>query len=555
MSVIVKTHTLTPVGEPDIALNESQARYLVKLQTTGNSHNDNNIPTTYYIDGVRYTKTHKLPLNSTTTVVDKTVTITHNPDGTRTVNASFSTPTGISAGTITGSKSLTLPTIPRASEITVNDANIGSSTNIVINKASDNFKTTIYYKANGQDDFTKIVDKTSNQVYGWTVPTSFYALIPSSKTITCQFYAETYNEDTLIGTSSTITATFTAIGDPIINNSSAVDTNATTIALTGDNTKMVRYASNVQVSVSASGQNSATISTITVNGANVTLSGTDPKTGTIILNSVNSNTFTMIVTDSRGYTKTQTLTMDMVDYVPLTINATIKRNQPTDNKVNINFSGNYFNDTFGDENNTLSVQYRYKESTSSTWGNWTNLTATLSGNTYSGTEQISNINYQNIYNFEIRALDEINTKTITGITISKGEPVYWWDDETFNVNGDITQNGSPIIEQDSNANGSYIKYADGTMIQMGKKNIGNVTCDIAFGNLFRSDYLGVVSFPETFVSIESCEVHLENVQYASFLTTEGTATLSSSQSFYLIRATSSSVTNVVVGCHAIGKWK
>ena len=107
MAVLVDTHTLTEESY-DIASNTSTVRYLLKLKTTEGSYNVNNITTTYYIDGVKYTVTHKLPYRTTTTVIDKTVTISHNSDGTRSVTASYSVPTNISAGTMTGSKTTQL---------------------------------------------------------------------------------------------------------------------------------------------------------------------------------------------------------------------------------------------------------------------------------------------------------------------------------------------------------------------------------------------------------------------------------------------------------------
>lgn len=330
---------------------------------------------------------------------------------------------------------VTLETIPRASSITVNDANIGSSTNIVINKATASFTTTLEYSTDNST-WNTIVTKTNNQVYGWTVPTSFYSLIPNAKTITCYFRATTYSGDTNVGVKTT-QAIFTATGNPVINSSSATDTNSTTVALTGNNANMVKYASNVQISVNVSGQNSASISSVTVNGNNVTISGTNPKTGSITFVAASTNSFEIKVTDSRGYQTTSTHTMTMVDYIPLSINATIKRNQPTDEKVNINFSGYYYNGSFGAESNTLVVQYRYKESTSSSWGNWTNVTATASGNTYSGSTQLSNIDYTKQYDFEIQAIDEIQPKSIVGIRVSKGTPVYWWDNDQFNINGKL----------------------------------------------------------------------------------------------------------------------
>ncbi len=353
---------------------------------------------------------------------------------------------------------ITLETIPRASQIGVLDANIGSSTNITINKAVSSFTTTLYYKASGQNSFTKIVDKTPNQVYAWTVPTSFYNLIPNSKTISCQFYAETYNGNTLIGTSNTVTATFTATGNPIINSSSAVDTNSTTVALTGNSANMVKYASNVQVSVNVSGQNSASVSSVTVNGSNVSLSGTNPKTGNITFNGATTNSFEIKVTDSRGYQTTTTKTMTMVNYIQLSLNQTIKRNTPTDGKINVNFSGNYYNGSFGSQTNSLTVQYRYKESTSSSWGSWTNITATTSGNTYSGNTQLSGFDYTKSYNFEIRATDKVRTQTVTGITVTKGTPIYWWDNDEFDVNGTTKLNGTVQVQNNVNFLNGHDKY-------------------------------------------------------------------------------------------------
>jgi len=391
---------------------------------------------TITIDGTNYTGTIGSYNGSSTVTLksDSKTGILHNNDGAKTIDFSFSvTDTSgqtYTCGNASKSGTLTLTTIPRASNIGVADANIGSSTNITINKASSGFTTTLWYKAQGQNSWTKIVDKTALQVYAWTVPTSFYSIIPSAKTMTCQFYADTYNGNTLVGSSSTVTATFTATGNPTISSIVAKDINATTIALTGNDETMVKYASNVRVTVTASGQNSATISSIKIN--NVTATG-----GVVTFNGATTNTYQVVVTDSRGYTTSQTITMLGANYIPLTINQTISRNQPTDNKINITASGNYYPGTFGATLNSLTVEYRYKERSSATWENWTNLVVTISGNTYSGNTQLSNMDYTKIYDFEIRALDKVypnGEKTITGITVSKGTPVFNWDDDEFNVN-------------------------------------------------------------------------------------------------------------------------
>lgn len=365
-------------------------------------------------------------------------TVPHKTDGTQNITYEASIATGTSVGTLHPTGSATLETIPRASSITVNDANIGSATNIVINKASANFTTTLYYKASGQSNWTKIVDKTSNQVYGWTVPTSFYSLIPNSKTIQCQFYAETYNGSTLIGTSSTVTATFTATGNPIINDIYLSDINETTVDLTNDDSKMIRYASNVKVIVIYTSQNGSSVISVKVNGSEVPY--LQSPYGEITFNAASTNSFNVVVTDSRGYTTTQTQEITMVDYIPLTLNATITRNQPTDGIVNINYNGNYFNGSFGSQNNSLTVEYRYIEKGQDiTQATWQPLNPTTSGNTYSQNNyQISGFNYQKQYEFQIRAIDKVQTQQINGISVSKGQPVYWWNDDGLYVNGILT---------------------------------------------------------------------------------------------------------------------
>ena len=434
----------------DIVNNTSNITITVKCRSTNSSYGNYGYtnPTRIYVDGTEKaynnptTDYRKLAVN---TLCTWTGDITHDSAGNKriSVSASFtSTSSSLSGGSVSGDVDLT--TIPRASQITVADANIGSSTNITINKTDSNFTTTLYYKASGENSWTKIVDKTSNQVYGWTVPTSFYALIPNNKTISCEFYAETYSGDTLIGTSNTITATFTATGNPVINSITTNVMDTKTVNLTGSNSKMIRYVSLVQVNISTIAQNSSSISSVTVNG--VTASGALGNY-MLILRQADTNTFNVVVTDSRGYTTEQTQTMTMVDYIPLTINASISRNAPTDGKINISFSGNYFNDTFGSLLNNLTVQYRSIVKGDSWSGiSWNDLTTTISDNTYTGNAQLTNYDYTNQYEFQIKATDRIGTVVIEGIDVLKGIPTYWWDDDGLYVNGDFKINNENILD-------------------------------------------------------------------------------------------------------------
>ena len=404
--------------------------------TVVGQNNSYNIPKTYF----------KIGKSSTVTAYSGRIgPFNHNTDGSLdpvTINVQCYI---VSNTQPSANVQVTMSTIPRASSITVNDANIGSSTNIVINKASENFTTTLRYRALKPDNtwtdwYDPIVTKSNfKEVYGWTVPTSLYSLIPNNQNIVCEFEATTFSGDTQIGSPTYARATFTATGNPVINNISVADTNTTTTALTGDDSKMVRYASNVKVIVTYTPQNGASVTSVKVNGSEV--SYLQSPYGEITFNAASTNSFNVVVTDSRGYSTSQTITMNMVDYTPLTISANIERNTPVDGKVKISFNGNYFNDSFGHQSNSLTVQYRSRVKNGS-WISWQPLSVTTSGNTYSNTssEPISGYDYTNQYEFQIRATDKIQTKTIEGITVPKGKPVFNWRDEYFNVNGNYYQN-------------------------------------------------------------------------------------------------------------------
>lgn len=439
------------VNSQDVENNKSNITLQLEVRSINSQYKTYGYNQTTTIDGTTLNaKTFDFRSTNTWQIFGtRTFDVSHNTDGTYSVekSGSFTTTVSGSSRPKTGSASVTvsLPTIPRASEIIVSDANIGSGTTITINKVSSSFTTTLSYKATGQGSWTTIVNKTSQSSYGWTVPTSFYSLIPSSKTISCEFKAETFSGSTSVGTKTT-TATFTATGSPTIPTRTGTDVNSTTANLTSNSStstsKMVKYASNIRVNVTATAQNSAYISKVTVNGSNVSLDGSSTSTtrsGTITFNKAETNVFTIVATDSRGYSTTQNIsnTLTMLNYVPLTINQNIKRNTPTDGKINISLSGNCWNDNFrSGVSNTLTVQYRFKEYGASSWEqDWTagNTTPSRSGNTYTYSKELTNMDYTKSYSFEVRATDSIGTQTIVGITVSKGQPVYWWNSSGLNV--------------------------------------------------------------------------------------------------------------------------
>ena len=351
-------------------------------------------------------------------------TIEHNADGSKSISISASSPilpkgNGYGPYSASASGNVELYTIPRKSSVTCADGNIGSSTVINISRASSSFKHTLEYDFNGLTG--TIATKTNDTSIGWNIPTSFYAKIPDalsgSGTITCKTYKENQlNEDILIGTSDCTFNAFVVNSNPSVT-ATVVDTNSKTIALTGDSNKIVKYYSNAKVDITATAKNSANITERKVAAGNKNGTGTS-----VTLNGVETNVFNVSCKDSRGLTASTQITKTLINYVKLAItNISLARPEQTSNTMNISLNGNYFNNTFGAVANILELKFRYKQD-GGNFGNYTTLTATKSGNTFSCNAELgTEFDYQKQYVFEIVATDKLTTVTYTR-TVTKGIP-------------------------------------------------------------------------------------------------------------------------------------
>ena len=319
----------------------------------------------------------------------------------------------------------TVPITKYASMYDVLTIKIGNTTIKTIENAS----------TSNQINFTQ---QELNAIYGLTIN-------DASKDFT--FELKTYensSKTTQVGITKTKTAKGYIVGaNPVINSVDIIDTDTDIVNnLTGDNTKLVMYHSTAKISASVSGIYQANISYVKINGTNATYNQNTGKWELEIENVI-TNQFDIEVKDSRGFNNVpnpQTYTTTKIDYIPLTANTTITRNQPTDGKVNVEISGNYFNGNYGLENNNLIVKYRYKEyggSYDPDEQDWLSLTPTITNNTYNLTAQLSNFDYQKQYEFQVKVYDLLEEQNIIGIPLSKGIPTYNWGDDFFNINGEL----------------------------------------------------------------------------------------------------------------------
>lgn len=385
--------------------------------------------------------------------------------------------------TVSGNVSITATATPLKSLVGATDANIGSNTTITITRYNSSYKHTLTYKFG---DLTgTIVTKTSDTSIAWTVPTTFYAKIPNDPSGTCTITCTTYNGDASLG-SNACTLTVTAAKDinrPIISGT-VVDTNATTKALTGNSSILIKNKSIALCTLTATPKNSATISGVKIGGASVTGSTSNGAvTATKTYNNVSATSFAFYAIDSRDYDKTTTVTPTVINYITLSCNPSVYRDTPTSNAISMDVSGNFYKGSFGAYSNTLTLKYRYKQvgesypssvqtledGSVSDANGWITIdsnlitkgtssyrsTNTLSLQSYPTTDDSGNtvylgFDYQIDYEFQIKVYDGASNYVLSTVTktvnVPKGIPIYDWGENDFNFNVPLMLNNVNIFD-------------------------------------------------------------------------------------------------------------
>lgn len=347
--------------------------------------------------------------------------------------------------TVSGNVSVKATAQVLASSIGATDANIGSTSTITITKYNSSYYHSIQYKfgslsgyitSSGGTQSTEV--KFSNTSVAFRIPTSFYAEIPNAKTGKCTITCRTYSSSgstSVLGNATTCTITLTATGAPDVSGT-VVDTNTTTVALTGSNSKLIRYKSTATATISATAKNSSSIVSKFINGSTVS-------DNTKVYNNCSETSFVFKAVDSRGYSTSVTKTPTVVAYIQLTINPVLLRPTPTGSNITMSFSGDFYRGSFGAATNTLTIRYRYKESGGS-YGAWKTVESTkivFGSRSYTSSETFAlddEFNYQKEYQFQVQAVDgtsEYPLSTVTkNITVPRGIPVFDWGENDFNFN-------------------------------------------------------------------------------------------------------------------------
>ena len=366
------------VGSQSVANNTSSVTAKVQLVSTGSSYTINSSASksgSLTINGTKYTFTFTAALsgNQVKTIFTKTVTVSHNANGTKT--CSFSATAGINVtlsgtyyGNVTASGSGTFDTIARASSISSVTASvsINGSNEVTVNitRASSSFTHTVVFSFGSYSKTTTGVSTSTS----YAIPTSWINAMPSSTSGTAKVTVTTYSGSTKIGTAVSKNFTVT-VPSSVVPTISGVTISEATAGLAAQFGAYVQSKSKLAVTITAAGVYSSTIKSYktTIQGANYTArsftSGVLSKSGT--------STITITVTDSRGRTASTTRSLAVTAYAAPKITS-FQAVRCLANGTE-NYDGTYikaainFSISAVGNKNTASYTLEYKPSSGDTW--------------------------------------------------------------------------------------------------------------------------------------------------------------------------------------------
>ena len=354
----------------NIANNTSNVTVKVHVKRTNTGYTTYGNGTIYCkIDGTTYSasiSTSQKITSTPITLFTKTLTISHNSDGTKSLAISA----WISHSKFSSNEqsyTQTLTTIPRTSSFTLSASSLdaGKTLTININRASNSFVHHVFYSFGSYRETISLNATTSAS---YTIPLEHLNAIPNATSGTGTISVDTYVNNSYIGsTSKNFTVNVPSNVIPTLNSlTSQIVDNGADVSY-----GYVKGKSKAKLTINgAAGKYGSTIKSYSISGGGFSSSDSSFTTGG--LTSAGNITFTATVTDSRGRKSAEkTVTISVLDY-----------NNPTIDKFSVircdssgvaNEDGTYlkvyakYSYTNLNNLNKISSKIEYKKSSSSNW--------------------------------------------------------------------------------------------------------------------------------------------------------------------------------------------
>lgn len=387
---------------------------------------------TYYgivVDGsVKKTGNSSPYINTNyTSLLTWTGDIAHNSDGSKSINVGVylyqNGPANYLPKQYTSSSplsmgSVTLTTIPRASSLSLSTTSlyVGDSITANISRASSNFTHTVEFYINNSY-YQKYTNVGTAQSF--TIPSSWYAAMPSS--LSCNAYCRitTYNGSTQVGGQTTKSFVVNVQNNivPSIGTITLDPINITTKDGTSRNI-LVQGKNKITVSVSgcAAGTGSS-IKSYTFSGPGISATTTGMSvTSSDVISNTGTLTYTVKVTDSRGRTASKTANITCYAYTaPYIRPFKVYRCNSSGTEDN---GGAYvkcdYTIGYSDVNSTnnVTVKIMYKKNTAS---NYSSVTSLTNSTAKSGSKIISSIDTASTYTIYATIEDQYGSSSQSSV--------------------------------------------------------------------------------------------------------------------------------------------
>ncbi len=365
---------------------------------------------------------------TTTVLATKTVTVSHNSNGTGTCNLSGAfvmngTYRGYSVGTMTVSSTITLPTIPRASGLTVPASiNTGSALSGTVSPSSTSFNHKIELKI-GSTVKQTITLATGTNTFSATIPHSW---LPNSTSATISVVLSTYSGTTFIAsTTKNVTAN---VPTSVVPSVSAFTATSSVTSGTFANL-YVQGKTTAKLTATATAGDGSSIASYTYSGSGINTTVTTNTATTSTLQATGAQTYTVTVKDARGRTASKTVSITVYPYAaPSFGQPDVKR---CDANGNLTESGTYakytINSTYASVNgkNTRTVTVAYSSNGGTSYSAETTLqAATDTASTKTGVYGGGAFAIASAYVLRFTIKDAYGaTKTITAPLQSAARPI------------------------------------------------------------------------------------------------------------------------------------
>ncbi len=455
----IKYRIIVTENSTSVANNTSNVTVKVQCWRTNTGYETYGTGTCYVtIDGTQYTQSittsQKFTYNSYTEIFSKTLNITHNQNGSKTIYVSSYINHSRFDSNSQGFN-VNLTNIPRGATIT-SAPNFTDEENPTIyysNTAGNSvslLQACISLTGSNDDIAYRNISKTGSS-YTFNLTSAEKQVLynaTSGKSRTVYFYIKTtLNGNTLYSSKA---VTFSIVNsNPTIGSIAYQDTNTAITSITGNNQWIVRNKSTLKLTLNTlKALKGATLSSATVNiNGNTSsfsgISGTTVSSANLTVGTINvSSNITAIITltDSRGFKSTYNKEITVLNYENPYSTITLGRlnNFYTQCNLLVDCTYSTLNNT-----NSITIQWQAKKVSDSSYGSLTTINNNVS----------TTISLNNAYQWNVRVVttDSLGTSVSYVLFVDKGIPIIFFDkdknsvgincfpvnDESLEVNGFI----------------------------------------------------------------------------------------------------------------------